>query len=57
MRFLRFGPTHVIFIILLLALGASLPLWPYSVAWGYSPSRGLVMIILVFVLLALTRLI
>jgi hypothetical protein len=44
--------TILLVILLLMALGA-LPAWPYSRGWGYYPSGGLglVMVILVVLLL------
>jgi sterol desaturase/sphingolipid hydroxylase (fatty acid hydroxylase superfamily) len=44
----------ILIIILVLALFGSLPAWPYSTGWGYYPSGGLgllLVIILMFVLL------
>ena len=45
--------TIVIIILVLLLLGA-LPTWPYSTGWGYYPSGGLGLIVLIVVILALT---
>ena len=42
----------ILIIILVLALLGSLPAWPYSTGWGYYPSGGLglvLLIILIFV--------
>jgi hypothetical protein len=39
--------------LVLLLLGA-LPTWPYSGNWGYYPSGGLGLVLLIVVLLALT---
>jgi uncharacterized protein DUF3309 len=46
---------RTIFLILLviLLLGA-LPTWPYSAGWGYYPSGGLGLILLIVIILALT---
>lgn len=44
----------ILIIILVLALLGSLPAWPYSAGWGYYPSGGLgllLLILIVFVLL------
>lgn len=44
----------ILIIILVLALLGSLPAWPYSTGWGYYPSGGLgllLLIMIVFVLL------
>ena len=44
--------TILIIVLVLLLIGA-LPTWPYSSGWGYYPSGGLGMIVLVLVLLLL----
>ena len=44
--------TVLIIIVVLLLIGA-LPTWPYSSAWGYYPSGGLGLILLVVLLLFL----
>lgn len=44
--------TILIVILLLLLLGA-LPTWPYSTGWGYYPSGGLGLILLVVIVVAL----
>jgi hypothetical protein len=44
----------ILLIILVLALIGSLPTWPYSGAWGYYPSSGLGLIVLVLLVLLLT---
>jgi hypothetical protein len=40
-------------ILLLMALG-SLPSWPYSSAWGYYPSGGFGLLLLILIVLALS---
>jgi uncharacterized protein DUF3309 len=45
--------TIVIVVLVLLLVGA-LPTWPHSASWGYFPSGGLGVILLVLVILALT---
>ena len=45
--------TILIVILVLILLGA-LPTWPYSSSWGYYPSGGLGLILLIVVILALT---
>jgi hypothetical protein len=45
--------TIVIIVLVLLFLGV-LPTWPHSANWGYYPSGGLGIILLVLVILALT---
>jgi hypothetical protein len=42
----------VLIILLLLVLGA-LPTWPYSGAWGYYPSSGLGLVLIVVLILVL----
>lgn len=44
----------VLVIVLLLLLGA-LPTWPYSSGWGYYPSGGLGLVLIILLILALTR--
>jgi hypothetical protein len=44
--------TIVIVLLLLLLLGA-LPTWPYSAGWGYYPSGGLGLVLLILVVLLL----
>ncbi|MFZ0579543.1 MAG: DUF3309 family protein [Candidatus Acidiferrales bacterium] len=44
----------ILLIVVILALLGSLPMWPYSSGWGYYPSGGLgllVLILIVFMLL------
>lgn len=44
--------TILIIILILLLIGA-LPTWPYSTGWGYYPSGGLGLIVLIVIVLAL----
>ena len=44
--------TILLVILILLVLGA-LPLWPYSSSWGYFPSGGLGLILVIVIILAL----
>jgi len=44
--------TLLIVILLLLVLGA-LPTWPYSSGWGYYPSGGLGLVLLIVIVLLL----
>jgi hypothetical protein len=46
--------TILAVILLLIALGA-LPTWPYSRSWGYYPSGGLRLILLILVILLLVN--
>ena len=45
----------ILFLILLLLLIAALPTWPYSTTWGYYPSGGLGLILLIVLLVILLR--
>jgi len=45
----------ILFLILLLLLIAALPTWPYSTAWGYYPSGGLGLTLLIVLLVILLR--
>jgi hypothetical protein len=42
--------TIVLVILILLLLGA-LPTWPYSAGWGYYPSGGLGLVLLIIIVL------
>jgi hypothetical protein len=44
----------ILLIILILFLVGALPTWPYSASWGYGPSGGLSLVLLVLVVLLLT---
>ncbi len=44
----------ILLIILILLLIGALPSWPYSSGWGYYPSGGLGLILLIIIILALT---
>ena len=44
----------ILLIILILLLIGALPAWPYSTGWGYWPSGGLGLIVLILLILALT---
>jgi hypothetical protein len=44
--------TILLVVLILLLLGA-LPTWPYSSGWGYYPSGGLGLVVLVVVILVL----
>lgn len=46
--------STVLLIILILLLIGALPTWPYSSGWGYYPSGGVGLILLVVLILALT---
>jgi hypothetical protein len=42
--------TILLIVVLLMAIGA-LPTWPYSSGWGYYPSGGLGLVLVVLVIL------
>jgi len=43
----------ILFIILIVLLLGALPTWPYSRGWGYYPSGGLGLVVLILVILLL----
>jgi hypothetical protein len=45
--------TILLIIVILLLIGA-LPTWPYSTGWGYYPSGGLGLVLLIVLILVLT---
>ncbi|MFO1019673.1 MAG: DUF3309 family protein [Planctomycetales bacterium] len=45
----------LLLLVLILALIGAAPAWPYSRDWGYYPSGGLGLVILVILLLMLTN--
>ncbi len=51
----NFGTTPMrtlLLVLLILFLLGALPAWPYSHAWGYFPSGGLLVVIILILLLA-----
>jgi hypothetical protein len=46
--------TILLVMLILLLLGA-LPTWPYSRSWGYYPSGGLGLVLIILIVLILTR--
>jgi hypothetical protein len=44
----------ILLVILILALLGALPTWGYSAGWGYFPSGGLGLVLLIVVVLLLT---
>jgi hypothetical protein len=44
--------TLLLIILIVLLLGA-LPTWPYSTGWGYYPSSGLGLVVLIVIVLLL----
>ena len=46
--------TILLVILILLLLGA-LPMWPYSAGWGYYPSGGLGLLVVILIVVLLVR--
>jgi hypothetical protein len=46
--------STILIVLLVLLLVGALPTWPHSASWGYGPSGGLGLILLVLIILALT---
>ena len=46
--------STILLVILVLLLIGALPTWPYSANWGYYPSGGLGLVLLILVILLLT---
>ena len=44
--------TVLLVLLILIILGA-LPLWPYSTGWGYYPSGGLTLVLIILLVLVL----
>lgn len=43
----------VVLVVLILLVVGALPAWPYSTGWGYYPSGGLGLVLLIVILLVL----
>jgi len=46
--------STIVLIVLVLILIGALPTWPHSANWGYYPSGGLGLVLLILIILALT---
>ncbi|HEX2967059.1 MAG TPA: DUF3309 family protein [Syntrophorhabdaceae bacterium] len=44
----------ILLIVVLILLLAALPTWPYSTGWGYFPSGGLGLVLVILIILWLT---
>jgi hypothetical protein len=44
----------ILLIVLILALLGALPAWPYSRSWGYGPTGGIGLVLLIIIVLLLT---
>lgn len=45
--------SSILFIVLIVLLIAALPTWPYSGGWGYYPSGGLGLVLLILLIMLL----
>lgn len=45
--------STILLVILILLLVGALPTWPYSSGWGYYPSGGLGLVLLIVIILLL----
>jgi hypothetical protein len=45
--------STILLVLLILLLIGALPAWPYSSGWGYYPSGGLGLVVLILVILLL----
>ena len=46
--------STILLIVLVLLLVGALPSWPYSRGWGYYPSGGVGLVVVIILILALT---
>lgn len=47
--------STILLIVLVLLLIGALPTWPYSSGWGYYPSGGLGLVLIILIVVALVR--
>jgi len=47
--------SWILLVILILFLMGSIPVWPHSRSWGYYPSGGLGLLVIVILILLLMR--
>jgi hypothetical protein len=45
----------ILLVILVLLLIGALPTWPHSQSWGYFPSGGLGLVVIILIVLVLTK--
>ena len=45
----------ILLVIFILMLLGSIPAWPHSRGWGYGPSGGLGLVVVILIVLILTR--
>ena len=46
--------STILFVLLILILVGALPVWPHSMSWGYFPSGGLGILLIILIVLLLT---
>ncbi len=46
--------STILLVILILMLIGALPTWPHSANWGYAPSGGLGLVVVILLILVLT---
>jgi hypothetical protein len=46
--------STILLVVLILLLVGALPTWPHSTNWGYAPSGGLGLVVLIVLILVLT---
>ncbi|MBA3699881.1 MAG: DUF3309 domain-containing protein [Planctomycetes bacterium] len=46
--------STILLIVIILALIGALPTWPHSRSWGYFPSGGLALVVIVLLVLVLS---
>ncbi|MGZ8393587.1 MAG: DUF3309 family protein [Nitrospira sp.] len=46
--------STILLVVLILMLVGALPTWPHSANWGYAPSGGLGLVVLILLILVLT---
>ena len=46
--------STILLVILILLLVGALPMWPYSSGWGFYPSGGLGLVVLILIILAVS---
>lgn len=49
------SPLTILLIVLILLLLGALPTWPHSRSWGYYPSGGIGVIVLILIIVLLMR--
>ena len=47
--------STILLVILILALIGALPTWPHSRSWGYFPSGGLTLVVIILLVLVLSE--